>query len=144
MTSVIVWIAGFLCPRRGVRAAPYHVTAWSVLILGITMIPCVLIVHELIANALQHAYPRREHGEIHLDLSAGNNGRYTLRVHGNGGGFPEGIDFRRVELLGLKIVTRLTQQLDGVIELQRNGGTTLTLTFSERKYRKRTSVSALS
>jgi len=38
----------------------------------------------------------------------------------------------------------LTQQLDGVIELQRNGGTTLTLTFSERKYRKRTSVSALS
>jgi len=71
-------------------------------ILGITMIPCVLIVHELIANALQHAYPGREHGEIHLDLSAGNNGRYTLRVHGNGGGFPEGIDFRRVESLGLK------------------------------------------
>jgi two-component sensor histidine kinase len=102
-----------------------------------TAIPCGLIVHELVANALKHAFPGGKPGEIHLDLRAGDNGRYTLRVRDNGDGFPEDVDFRRVESLGLKLVNMLTQQLDGVIELQRNGGTAFTITFTELKYRKR-------
>jgi two-component sensor histidine kinase len=102
-----------------------------------TAIPCGLIVHELVANALKHAFPGGKPGEIHLDLRAGDNGRYTLRVRDNGDGFPEDVDFRRVESLGLKLVNMLTQQLDGVIELQRNGGTTFTITFTELKYQKR-------
>jgi two-component sensor histidine kinase len=102
-----------------------------------TAIPCALIVHELVANALKHAFPGRKAGEIHLDLRAGDNGRYTLRVHDNGDGFPENVDFRRVESLGLKLVNILTQQLEGVIELHRNGGTTFTLTFTELQYQQR-------
>jgi two-component sensor histidine kinase len=102
-----------------------------------TAIPCGLIVHELVANALKHAFPGSKPGEIHLDLRAGDTGRYTLRVHDNGDGFPENVDFRRVESLGLKLVNILTQQLDGVIELQRNGGTTFTITFTELQYQKR-------
>jgi two-component sensor histidine kinase len=102
-----------------------------------TAIPCGLIVHELVANALKHAFPGRKTGEIHLDLRAGANRRYTLRVRDNGVGFPEDIDFRRVESLGLRLVNMLTQQIDGVIELQRNGGTTFTITFTELQYQKR-------
>jgi two-component sensor histidine kinase len=102
-----------------------------------TAIPCGLIVHELVANALKHAFPGGKPGEIQLDLRAGDNGRYTLRVHDNGVGFPEDVDFRRVESLGLRLVNMLTQQLDGVIELQRNGGTTFMLTFTELQYQKR-------
>ena len=37
----------------------------------------------------------------------------------------------------LKLVNMLTQQLDGVIELQRNGGTTFTITFTELQYQRR-------
>jgi two-component sensor histidine kinase len=96
-----------------------------------TAIPCGLIVHELVANALKHAFPSGKPGEIHLDLHAGDNGRYTLRVHDNGKGLPADVDFRRVASLGLKLVNMLTQQLDGVIELQRGGGTTFTITFTQ-------------
>jgi two-component sensor histidine kinase len=102
-----------------------------------TAIPCGLIVHELVANALKHAFPGSKPGEIHLDLRAGDHGRYMLRVHDNGAGLPETVDFRRVESLGLKLVNILTQQLDGVIELQRNSGTTFTITFTELQYQKR-------
>jgi two-component sensor histidine kinase len=42
-----------------------------------------------------------------------------------------------VESLGLKLVNILTRQLDGVIELQRNGGTTFTITFTELQYQQR-------
>ena len=102
-----------------------------------TALPCGLIVHELVANALKHAFPGRTPGEIHLDLRAGNDGRYTLRVRDNGVGFPEEVDFRRVESLGLRLVNMLTRQLDGVIELQRGGGTTFTVTFTEPQYQTR-------
>jgi hypothetical protein len=43
---------------------------------------------------------------------------------------PSGRDQAAVPLL-------LTQQLDGVIELQRNGGTTFTITFTELQNQKR-------
>ena len=102
-----------------------------------TAIPCGLIVHELVANALKHAFPGREQGEIHLDLRANGDGRFTLRVSDNGMGFPEDIDFRRVDSLGLKLVTILARQLDGGVELQRTGGTTFTITFTELTYQKR-------
>jgi two-component sensor histidine kinase len=102
-----------------------------------TAIPCGLIVHELVANALKHAFPGRNPGEIHLDLHAGDYGGYTLRVRDNGVGFPEEVDFRHVESLGLRLVIMLTQQLDGVIELQRGGGTTFTITFTEPQYQTR-------
>jgi two-component sensor histidine kinase len=52
-------------------------------------------------------------------------------------GFPEEVDFRRVESLGLRLVNMLTRQLDGVIELQRGGGTTFTITFTEPQYQTR-------
>jgi two-component sensor histidine kinase len=109
-----------------------------------TAIPCGLIVHELVANALKHAFPGGKPGEIHLDLRAEDDGRYTLRVRDNGEGFPEGVDFRRVESLGLRLVNILTRQLDGVIELQRNPGTTFTITFTELQYQHRVWAKALS
>ena len=76
-------------------------------------------------------------GEIHPDLRANGNRRYRLRMRDGGDGIPEDVDFRRVESLGLRFVDMLTQQLDGVIELQRNGGTTFAITFTELQYQKR-------
>ena len=102
-----------------------------------TAIPCGLIVHELVANALKHAFPDKGQGEIQLKLRARHDGQFVLRVGDNGVGFPLDVDFRRVDSLGLKLVNMLTQQLDGVIELERHEGTTFTITFPELKYQKR-------
>ena len=46
-----------------------------------------------------------------------------------GVGFPEDLDFRQTDSLGLQLVCVLTEQLEGTIELAREGGTRFTLTF---------------
>ncbi len=50
-----------------------------------------------------------------------------LSVSDNGIGFPKDLDFKNTESLGLQIVTALTNQLAGTIELNRNKGTNLKL-----------------
>ncbi len=93
-------------------------------------IPCGLIVNELVSNCLKHAFPNGREGEVHVTLMP-KNGMYELTVRDNGVGFPKGLDFRHTESLGLQLVTTLTEQLDGTIELNANGaGTEFRILFS--------------
>jgi two-component sensor histidine kinase len=52
-----------------------------------------------------------------------------LRVANTGVGIPADLDVHQAESLGLQLVCALTEQLGGIIELNREGGTTFTLTF---------------
>jgi len=106
------------------------------ILLGVdTAIPCGLIINELVSNSLKHAFPDKQ-GEILVDLHR-DNGKFTLRVRDNGVGFPEHVDFRNTDSLGLQLVCTLTDQLDGEIELDRAGGTEFRITFGEIKYKER-------
>ena len=67
--------------------------------------------------------------EISVDLRLDNDSNLILIVSDNGVGFPENLDFRETESLGLQLVNTLTEQLDGSIELDRTGGTTFKITF---------------
>ena len=99
--------------------------------LGIdTAIPCGLIINELVSNALKYAFSESGGGEIRIALRADEEGELTLVVGDDGVGFPEDIDFRETESLGLQLVVTLIDQLEGAIELDRNGGTTFTMTFA--------------
>jgi len=102
-----------------------------------TAIPCGLIINELVTNCLKHAFPGDRKGEIVLSLQPLDGGGYELIVSDNGIGFPEQIDFRNTETLGLKLVISLTSQLDGEVELNRTGGSTVTIRFSELLYKER-------
>lgn len=75
-----------------------------------TAVPCGLITHELISNALKHAFPGGGGGEIYLALLSDND-EITLVVRDNGVGFPKDLDFRNPESLGLKLVLTLVRQL---------------------------------
>ncbi|MBR8828964.1 MAG: PAS domain S-box protein [Gomphosphaeria aponina SAG 52.96 = DSM 107014] len=99
--------------------------------------PCSLVVNELLSNALKHAFPERRSGKIWLALHQGKNQEITLTVRDNGIGFPENLDFRNTESLGMELVCTLTEQLEGQIELKREQGTCFQLTFSELQYRQR-------
>jgi PAS domain S-box-containing protein len=101
-----------------------------------TAIPCGLIINELVTNCLKHAFPGDRKGEIVLSLQP-LEGKYELIVSDNGIGFPENADFRNTETLGLKLVISLISQLDGTIELNRTGGSTFTIRFSELLYKER-------
>lgn len=99
--------------------------------LGIdTAVPCGLIINELVANSLKHAFPGGRKGSITIDFCSVGDNRIMISVVDNGVGFPEGIDICKAETMGLKMVYNLTEQLGGKIELERKGGTTFKVTFN--------------
>jgi PAS domain S-box-containing protein len=103
-----------------------------------TAIPCGLIVNELVSNALKHGFPEGRNGQLGIDLRRVDGDGYVLRVTDDGVGFPEGLDFRKTETLGMQIVNTLASQIDASIDLAREKGTEFTIHFQEVKYRQRT------
>ena len=101
-----------------------------------TAIPCGLIINELVANALEHAFPgdgdEAEPSEVAVELRA-DGGRYLLTVSDNGVGLPPDLDFRNTQSLGLQLVTLLAEQLQGTVTLDRSGGTSFTIAFGEQR-----------
>jgi len=101
-----------------------------------TAIPCGLIINELVSNALKYAFPAGRRGQVRIGLRTQEEPRrFTLVVQDDGVGFPQGVDFRNTESLGLRLVNTLTEQLGGTIELDSNGGTTFTIAFADLKYK---------
>ena len=101
-----------------------------------TAIPCGLIINELISNCLKYAFPENRHGEIYLSLKRSEE-KYELIITDNGIGFPESIDFKNTESLGLQLVNNLVDQIDGEISLDASHGTKFRIIFTELKYKER-------
>ena len=95
-----------------------------------TAVLCGLIINELISNSLKHAFPNNKTGEVRVSLKLIGN-KYQLIVSDNGIGFPEEIDFKNTESLGLQLVNNITGQLDGEIDLDRSVGTKVTINFDD-------------
>ncbi len=101
--------------------------------------PCGMIVNELVTNALKYAFPdgtpRPGNTEcrilvrLHRDKDT-----YTLTVADNGIGWPPGFDWARTQTLGITLVRMLGQhQLGGQYLVDQDNGTSITLTFIDRK-----------
>ena len=85
-------------------------------------IPMGLIMNELVANALKHAFPDDRSGEISITGKRTPAG-IVLSVRDNGVGLPEGMDWRNTTTLGLQLVVKLIQQVEGNIEQNSTAGT---------------------
>lgn len=96
-------------------------------------IPCGLIINELVSNSLKYAFPSGREGEISITLHSDIDGTLTLSVRDNGIGLPEDIGIPGAPSLGLQLVKTLTEQLDGTIELDRNSGTSFTISFKGKE-----------
>ena len=96
-------------------------------------IPCGLILNELISNSLKHAFPDEREGEIRIDFHADDDDNITLIVGNNGVEFPEDLDWKNTESLGLQLVNLLTEQLHGTIELDRSSGTAFEIRWHEKR-----------
>ena len=93
-----------------------------------TVIPCGLIINELVSNALKHAFPDSwtqagGAGEIRIGLRRDTGHRLVMTVTDNGVGLPEGFDVQKCESLGLKLVGVLVKQLRGALQLGPDDGT---------------------
>jgi two-component sensor histidine kinase len=93
------------------------------------LIPCALIVIELVCNAIKYAFPEGRSGEVAVELRK-RDGYVTLRVADDGIGIvPAGEP--RVSGVGQQIVRALVGQLSGELELANSRGTTATVTFPQ-------------
>lgn len=95
-----------------------------------TIIPCGLIITELISNSLKYAFPDNKDGVIMITLQAIDKDRFVLTIKDNGAGIPEYIDFRNTETLGLQLVNDLVKQIKATIELNRTKGTEFQIRFN--------------
>ncbi|HWQ48477.1 MAG TPA: PAS domain-containing protein [Methanosarcina sp.] len=119
-----------------------------------TAVPLGIIINELISNSLKHAFPQGRKGEIQIKIcrteenienksisnstnntcaksSVNKSSQYSLVVSDNGLGFPEDLDLRNTDSLGLQLVNILVEQLEGTIELQKGTETTFKILFKE-------------
>ncbi|MEI7594396.1 MAG: PAS domain S-box protein [Bacteroidota bacterium] len=93
-------------------------------------IPCGLIVNELISNSFKYAFAGLERGNIFIKLYT--EGEFVnLIISDDGKGIDKKLDIYNTNSLGLQLVTTLTDQIDGKIELTTNNGTQFKITFKK-------------
>ena len=71
-------------------------------------------------------------GEINISFTL-DDGNFTLKISDNGIGLPNDVDFRYTETTGMQLVNALVMQLDGLIDLETDGGSEFKITFRESK-----------
>ncbi|OJH48381.1 signal transduction histidine kinase [Methanohalophilus portucalensis FDF-1] len=96
-------------------------------------VPLGIIINELTSNALQHAFIEGEEGEISIDFFK-SAGQFILKVEDSGGAFPDDIDFKNTESLGLQLVSNLVSQIEGDIKLDTSDyRTCFRITFRDKE-----------
>ncbi|MBD3414119.1 MAG: response regulator [Candidatus Aminicenantes bacterium] len=90
---------------------------------------CGLMVSELVSNSIKHAFPSQKRGMISVSFLQENENQYRLKVKDNGIGLPEHIDFKEPASRGLEIIQDITSQLNGTIQIHREHGTEVTVSF---------------
>ncbi len=93
-----------------------------------TAVPIGLIINELVCNALKHAFTDKEEGLVRVELKYFNP-EYQLTVSDNGIGL--NYKSKKINSVGLELVSVLSQQLNGRMKTDVSNGTTFTLNFNE-------------
>ena len=94
-----------------------------------TAIPCGLLVHEVLANCLQHAFPAHQAGAVSITLRTEPAGQVALTIRDTGIGVRADLDVNHGGSFGLRLVLALTEQLQGTLVITRESGTCVTLRF---------------
>jgi two-component sensor histidine kinase/Tfp pilus assembly protein PilF len=93
------------------------------------LIPCGLIINELLTNSVKHAFKGREEGIILIEGKS-LNGKCILSVSDNGVGLPDGYNPDNSKSLGLRLITGLIKQINGVFEIEKPAiGSKFLITF---------------
>jgi two-component sensor histidine kinase len=92
-------------------------------------IPCALIVHELVSNVLQHAFPKDRKGTVAITLKEVGE-TTSLTIHDDGIGLSQESEQNSDKVLGIQLVNMLTDQLRGSVNIDRNEGTTFSIVFN--------------
>jgi PAS domain S-box-containing protein len=102
-----------------------------------TIIPCGLIITELITNSIKHGFPGEMKGNIHLKLRRMEDQIIELIVSDDGVGF-KGSDHNTEGKLGLQLFKSIAEnQLEAAVSLKEDHGVEWTIRFSDGLYEER-------
>lgn len=87
-----------------------------------------IIVNELIANSMKHAFKDGASGRIRL-AAAAEAGLVSLRYSDDGSGPPPTQDSENAGGLGLRLIRALSEELGGTVALERDGAWAFALSF---------------
>ena len=93
-------------------------------------VPCGLIVNELVSNAVKHGFPDGRSGAVRIALRRVADERIGLCVSDDGIGLPSDFPKRQTASLGLRLVTDLTNQLHGTLEIGVASASSFDVTFA--------------
>jgi len=108
----------------------------TVLVDSSIAVSCGLLVHELVMNALKHAFRPSQPGTLRLTLALLASGRLQLAVADTGKGLPSQGSLDASTGLGLMIVDTLTKDLKGTLSVSTSSsGTTFSIEFNSPSLR---------
>ena len=101
-----------------------------------TALPLGLIVNELLTNTFKYGLIEDKKNIINIEVDKEENGIYKMVFSDNGRGLSKGVDIKKSKSLGLKLISRLTRQLQGTLSYKYENGAVFTLTFKDLFMRK--------
>ncbi len=95
------------------------------------MMPCGLIITELVTNSIKYAFPESWKGDPEIRISITQDSEWiNIKVCDNGVGFELSESYSDSQSLGIQIITMLVeQQLKGTITIKGCQGTCITIKF---------------
>ncbi|QEM11738.1 sensor histidine kinase [Mucilaginibacter rubeus] len=129
----IVELVDYLVDEFGVQDNVQFEYDMTPLSLDISLaIPLGLIVNELVSNALKYAFPAKASGKVRISLVHIDDDNYRFEFTDNGIGFPEGFNMNAGGSLGTSLISGLTGQMKGRIEVRSENGVMVKIDFKAR------------
>jgi len=91
--------------------------------------PIGIITNELVTNALKYAFPDNMKGKIRVEVRHSDEKNIEMVIQDNGIGISPSIIPGESNGFGLNLVTILTRQIEGIIQLSHNNGTEFRIVF---------------
>lgn len=93
------------------------------------VVPCGLLINELVVNAFKHAFKNGREGVLTIELEK-LNGQLELSVADNGPGLPDDFSLEKGDSLGGRLIATFARQLDAETEIEEDReGTVFTFRF---------------
>jgi len=92
-------------------------------------IPTGLIINEVITNSIKYAFPEEsDKDNIFIKYKLDKN-FLSISLGDNGIGLAQNLDIKKMDSLGLQLITILSSQLNGNLQIERENGLVFTLNF---------------
>ncbi len=87
-----------------------------------------IIINELITNSISHAFQGMDNPRIELSMRKADDD-FVLRYKNNGPGLPEPVTIGQAKSIGMQLISNLTEQMRGTLEIDNDSGARFTFVF---------------